>query len=812
MSGTLIQNLRLALRSLLARPTFFLTAVVTLALGICALAAIFTVYDAVLLEPLPYANAERIVDVGRMQPPVHDSPVSRQVFQEWRERSTDVFDAFAGYTPSTMNLTGAGDAERLTAYAVTPDFWSVFSNPIAAGRAWGEDEEGHDQRVVVLSNALWRNRFGANADTVGRDVQLNGASYRVAGVAAADFTYPADAQIWLPTFLPSSVSERGSNYLNMVARLRDGVGVAAADGVLDAAAAWEAQTWPDNNMGLSARVRTLKDSLSGKFQQPLAMLLIASLLVLLIACANLANLMLARGQAREREFALRRALGADTRSVVSTVLAEALVIAVSGAVIGLLAAQPAVSVLMALAPPQLLPSTAAPAIDARVVAVVIAAGLLTLILAGLAPAWRATRVDPADALRGGGRDTGGAKGHGRLRAALVCAEIALALTLLSGSALLIQSLRQLSAVDAGVDSAHVLTARIALPKPAQLPGEEIWAWAARVKASNAPRLDAILARIDALPGAASAAVVDSLPISGEGGGNGSFILHGHDIPMDQNLADFRLASPDYFATLGIPLREGRLLDAHDGAEPGLGTHVLVNQAFVDRFVAGESVIGQQFGILDDTMKTIVGVVGNARQFGLDSEARPEVYFPARGYPGVEFTLVVKVDGDALAFADPMRRALTQVAPDVPVFSVRTMDEASRTTTLMRRFNLTLMSLFAAVALLLAAIGLYGVVAYAVGQRRREIGLRQALGANAGAIHRLMLRAGLAMIVPGILVGLLGALALGRVIAAQLYGVGAADPLVLGGVVIALSAVALAACAIPALRATRIAPLEALRDE
>ena len=811
--SNLFNDLRRALRGLLARPSFFMTTVATLALGLCALAAIFTVYDAVLLQPLPYAHADRIVDVSRHQAPIQRGPVSRQVFQEWHERSTNVFDAFGGYTTSTMNLTGAGDAERLTACAVTPDFWKVFSSPIIVGRVWGEDEEAHDERVVVLSNTVWHDRFGANADIVGRDIILNDTSYRVVGVAAADFAYPTDAQVWFPTYLPSSTSPRGSNFLSMVARLQNGVGIEAAAQSLDAAAAWEATTWPDNHHGLSSQVRLLSDQLSEGFQQPLSMLLLASLLVLLIACANLANLMLARGQARAHEFALRRALGADGSSVARAVLSEALVIAAAGIAIGLLTAQPAVRVLMALVP-DLLPRTSIPPVDVRVISVVVIAALGAMLVAGFAPAWRATRTDPADALRGSGRDTGGG-GNSRLRAWLVSAQIALALTLLCGSALLIQSLRHLSEVDTGVATAHVLTARIALPVSATRPGEDSFTWFARVKAVNGPRIDAILDRVAAIPGAIEVGMTDALPVTGVGDiGNGSITLPGHDIPMAENLADFRFASPDYFAALGIPLRAGRLLDASDGNQAGLATHVLVNQSFVDHFLGGKeaSALGQQIGAIDDTMKTIVGVIGNVRQAGLDHDARPEVYFPTRSFPASEMSLVVKVAGDALAFAEPLRRTLHELAPDVPVFSVRTMDEATRQTMLMRRFNLTLMSIFAGVALLLASIGLYGVIAYAVGQRRREIGLRQAIGADAGDIHRLMFGAGLRMIVPGIVIGVAGSLALGRVIAAQLYGVSANNPFLLATVAAILVAVALAACAIPTLRAARIPPMEALRNE
>jgi putative ABC transport system permease protein len=809
----LVADLQRALRALLTRPSFFLTSVLTLALGICALTAIFSVYDAVLLRPLPFANADRLVQVAREQPPISRGPVARQVFQEWKERSSTVFDAFAGYNATTMNLTGAGDGARLQAITVSPGFWSVFANPVVLGSAFGDDQEQGNEHVVVLSDALWRNQFDAASGIIGRDIALNGESYRVVGVAAPGFAYPAQAQIWLPTYLPSSTAERGSNFLSIVARLRPGVGVTAATQALLSVTDWEAKTWPDNHKGLSASVRTLQDGLTGRFQQPLVMLMLASTLVLLIACANLANLMLARGQTRTREFALRRALGADTGNVVRVVLAEAFVIGAAGAIIGTMAAQPAIRALMALAP-DVLPATVMPTIDLRVIALVVMASLIALIIAGLAPAWRATRSDPADALRGGGRDTSDGHGRGRLRAWLVSAEVALAMILLCGSALLIQSLRNLGEVDTGIDSSQVLTTRLALPVPAQRAGEDTLAWFERVKSSNGPRIDAILARVASLPGAARVGMTDSLPISGGTNGNGSIMLPGHDIPMDQNLAEFRFVSADYFATLGIPLRSGRMFEAGDGKEAGLGTRVLVNQAFVDRFLGGadESALGQSLGIIDDTMKTIVGVVGDVRQLSLERTATPEVYFPMRTYPSTQLSLLVKVDGDALAFAEPLRRALGQLAADMPVFDVRTMDEATRATTAMRRFNLTLMSVFAAVALLLAAIGLYGVIAYTFSQRRREIGLRQAIGATRGDVQGLILRAGVRMVVPGLAVGLIGALALGRVIAAQLYGVSTTDPAVLAVASASLVLVALLACLVPTRRASRIAPMEALRDE
>jgi len=808
--GHLRSDLARATRSLLARPSFFATATATLALGVCALAAIFTVYDSVLLKPLPYAQAERIVAVSRVQPPVDGAPVSRPVFEEWHEGSTKAFDAFGGYVQASMNLTGAGAAERLVGANVTPGFWQVFGAPIALGHAFGDAEETHNEKVVVLSDALWRDRFGASPDAIGRDVVLDGASFRVIGVAAPSFRYPDDAQYWTPTFLPGSTQPRGNNYLSMVARLRDGISAGAAKQMLDGVAAWEAKSWPDNNGNLTARVVPLQEVVFGRLRQPLTMLLVASALVLLIACANLANLMLARGQQRERELALRRALGAGRDSLVRTVLAETAVICALGATLGLLIAGPAVRALLALAP-RLLPTQSTPGIDWRVAFLVLAAALATLLLSGLAPAWRAARTDPANALRGGGRDVGGSRAQGRLRHVLVAAELAIALTLLGGSALLLESLRHLGAVDAGVRSEGVLTARIALDMPTQAPGEDLMAWLKRVQTTNGPRVDALLAQVAAIPGVASAGVVDALPISGGGGGNGGVMIPGHDIPDDQNLAEFRFVSPDYFKSLGIPLRDGRVFDAHDGRE-GFGPSLLVNEAFVARFLGGKDALGQQVGAIDGEMRTIVGVVGDVRQYGLEEAARPEIYLPARAGWASDLSIVAKTNGDAATLAEPLRRALAQFAPDMPVYAVRTMDEATRRTTAMRRFNVTLMGAFAAVALALAAIGLYGVISYSVGQRRRELGVRQALGATRGDVHKLMLGAGLRMVAPGLLLGVLGALALGKLIAAQLYGVGIADPLALGGVAALLALVALAACALPTLRAARIAPMEALRDE
>ena len=804
-----LQDLKLSLRSLRARPGFVLTAVLTLMLGIGAVAAIFTVYDAVLLKPLPFADSARVVRVMRNQAPVKNSPVSPPVFREWAERSGAAFEAIGAFVPQTLNLTGAGNAERLTGYTVTPGFWNVFKQPLALGRAFSDAEENANERVVVLGDALWRSRFAADPSIVGRDIDLNGERWRVIGVAAPAFRYPSDAQLWTPTFLPANKADRGANSLAPVARLAPGVTLAQAREVMRGITDWQAEAFPSDSGELTAQVERLDELVGSRLRGSLSVLLGAALLVLLIACANLASLMLARGQTRSQELAVRSALGAGHLQLMRSVLAEAILLAGVGAMAALAFAHFAVAALLRLAP-DLLPAYNAPSVDLRVVLAITLVAVLTLVLFGIAPAWRAGRVDPALALRSSARGQVG--GQGRARGVLVAVEIALAMTLLTGAGLLIDSLRQLSKVDSGLrDAEHVLAAKFSLPVPAMQPGEDFAAWYKRVKAAVEPRLDLLQQRLQALPGVSSVAITNALPASGEGGWNGGFTIAGQDVPKDA-IAEFRFASPDTFRTFGIPLRAGRTFDAADGTRALFPTEAIVNRTFVERYVGGGDALGKQVSVYDDSPKTIVGVVGDVRQYGLDQDTDAEIWFPVRTAPVGDLALALKTSGDALALAPTLRGAMQETFPDVPVYALRTMDEVTGETTRLRLFNMTLMSAFAGVALALAAIGLYGVVAWIAAQRRREIGVRQSFGATRAHIHAMMLKSGLAMVVPGVVAGLLGAFAIGQLIASQLYGVGSADPRVLAGVVLVLALVALAACLIPSWRALRVPPMEALRDE
>jgi putative ABC transport system permease protein len=806
-----LHDLRQALRALLSHKAFFAASVLTLMLGIGAVAAVFTVYDAVLLKPLPFTHAQRIVRVTKEQAPFRHSTTSVPDFNEWRERSGDAFDAFGAYAPETMNLASDGDAQRLSVYKVTPGFWNVFSQPLALGRSFGDEEENRNEKVVVLGDGLWRTRFAADHDVIGRSVDLNGDAYRVIGVAQTAFRYPDDAQVWIPTFAPGNAqSRRNMSFLRVVARLREHVSTQQAASVMKGITDWQAANFPDEDAGMRSEIMPLQDLVSADVRQPLRMLLVAAALVLLIACANLANLMLARGQVRAQELALRRAPGARQRGIARQVAAEALLIALSGAIAGLAITKPAIVGLIALAP-DLLPAYNAPQIDLRVIATITGLALGTVLLFGLWPAWRAARTDPIQALQGASRSQTGSRRQMRARAVLVSAEVALAMTLLAGAGLLIDSLHRLDEVDAGVGSSRILTAQFSLSTPVLQPGENMFAWATRATAQLGPKLDAIDARVRALPGVESLALSFGLPASGNADWSSNFEIVGQ--PVDKRATvQYRFVSADYFRTFDIPLEAGRVFNATDGTRALLPTELLVNQAFADRYLAGADPLSREIKTFGDAPISIIGVVGNVRQAGLDRDVNPELYFPISKAIKGDLSIAIKVSGDAMTYAEPLRRAMREVVPDAPVYELRTMDEVIGATLGLRRFNMTLMSVFAGLAVVLAAIGLFGVITYLVGQRRREIGLRQALGASTTDIHRLMLGSGLRMIIPGVLVGIAGALGLGQLIASQLYGVGAADPRVLLEVAAVLSLVTLLACALPTLRASRVAPMEALRNE
>ena len=808
---TLQPDFRHAWRALWATPTFFLVAVLTLAIGIGAIASVYSVVAGTLLKPLPYPDAERIVRIDRVAEPF-GGPVSVGVFREWREGSRDAFEAFGAFAGATLHYQAPGaTAEPLVAYAVTPGFWAVMGLPAAAGRYFGEDEESRNERVVVLGHAFWQRQLGGRADAIGRDVVLNGIAYRIVGITPAAFRYPDTVDAFVPTALADAPSSDDTSYLSVVARLAPSASLAQADALLALVNERASRALDAGTPALGARLVDLPERLVSRVREPLFVLLGAAVLVLLIACANLANLLLARGVGRRREFAIRAAMGARGMRLLRLVLAEIVLITLIGTAMGLAVAAFSVPLILGTAP-DVLPVHSVVRIDAKVVVACTAAALLTMLAFGLWPALRAARVHPAGAMQGEARGGIGEKEGGRARRLLVGAELTIALILLSGAGLLIESLRQLGRADTGVDTAQVLTASIIVPTPPVTPGEDFEATYHRNSGIFQARLDAVLARVRALPGVRAVGISDALPLSGADNASSTIEVPGQAPPAGDapSGANWRFVNPGFIDAVGMRLRSGRNLtdaDARPGAFP---REVMVNETFARRLLPGVDPLGRDVVFLGGP-KTIVGVVADTRM-GIEREAAAEVYMHHAYSLFPQFQLALKVTGEPMAMAGALREALREVDPAMPVFRVRSMDDLAAGGTALRTFNLRLMGAFAAIALVLAAIGVYGIVSAAVAQRRREFGLRKAVGAKVIDIHRLVLGSGMRLILPGLLAGTVGALAFGRVLASQLYGVGATDPFVLATTVTVFTAVALAACIVPALRAARVPPMEALRNE
>ncbi|HKE46796.1 MAG TPA: ABC transporter permease [Rhodanobacteraceae bacterium] len=808
-----MSSLLRALRSLVRTPGFAVVSIVTLALAIASIGTLFAVVDAVLLKPLPFPEAERIIRIVRVQGSCTDCPISRAALTEWQQQSADAFAPLGAFTGMNATLTGDGAAEQLSASRVTPEFWDVFKVTPLLGRTFTADDDQQNRAVAVISYAFWQRRFAGDPAVVGKTFTLNGESQQIVGVMPKGFAYPT-ADAWVPgATLLSASTDRDTAYLNVIARLKMGVSLDQARQTMAVITAREAHDFPKQHEGLTAMLVPLQDRVTSTVKPALSVMFAASAMVVLIACANLANLMLARAQVRRRELAVRSALGASRRWLIWHLTAESAVIAFIGTLLGLGLALVAISVLPKLAP-DLLPDYNPLAIDGGVVAFVALVAMIALLAFGLGPAWRSAREDPAAALQDETRGGAGGRLQARSRAALVIGEVALSLVLLAGAALLIESSRRLANVDPSIDVDHLLTASITLPSLPNRPGESSDDWTARQLAATTPRVDALLERLRAMPEIESVAFTDALPLSGRGNTNSGVKVIGREYPGGEAaipLTEWRFVSSDYFRAVGLKLLRGRAFTPEDSHGPGISNDVLVNETFVHTFLEGVEPIGQQVDVYGDKPKTIVGVVASARQWGLAREPSPEVYFPIYDCAvTTELEIVAKTRVAPATAAETLRRALRETAPDLPVTAVRTMTEVVSEGNTMRRFFSTLMIVFSAVALVLAMVGLYGLIAYSVAQRKVEIGVRMSLGANRLRVLQMVLGQGLALVGVGLLLGVVGSLALSRVLGSLLYGVGPHDPLVLGTVALVLLATGAIACTVPALRAARVAPLEALR--
>jgi predicted permease len=815
---TILQDVRYALRMLHNSPGFTAVAILTLALGIGANTAIFSAIDFLLLRPLPYQDPARLVMVweNNSQHPNPHNTVSPPDFLDWQSRNS-VFAGMADIIDERDNLTGNGLPQEVVVQLVSANFFSVLGvNPVmGAGFNVESGQAGHD-RVVVLSYGFWKERYAGDPEIVGKKLVLNDHPQTIVGVAPRNFSWfikdgsftGAKPQMWAPFVFPKGFSDRKEvgRFLSVVARLKPGATVPQAQSQMNTIAAQIAEEYPDFNGYWGANVVPLRDQISGELRPALLILFGAVAFVLLIACANVSSLLLARAATREREIAVRTAMGASPWRIARQLLTESVFLALIGGGIGVALAVWGANVLLAASPENLLELRSIP-IDWRVLAFAAGATLLAGLLFGFLPSYLSAHSGISETLKEGGRGSSAGKQRRAARGAFVVAQMCFALVLLVGSGLLIRSFIRLVGVDPGFDASHLLTFKVSLPSSKY--------------GTDQARLvffGQLLDRISRLPGVRSVSMNSFPPFSGLGSATGVHVLSQPERSlMDLPVAAVRVVGPDYFQTMQIPLRTGRTFSEQELTEE---RHVvIINQTFVDQYLKGMNPLGQKAVIymksLEESKNSpseIIGVVGDVRQMGLDTPPEPTVYWPHPELVLSEMTMVVRATNDPLALVAAVRNELQQMDPEQPMAAIATMDQLLSGSVSRARFTMLVIGVFAALALVLASVGIYGVIAYSVTQRTQEFGIRMALGANRRDILRLVLGQGTRLTLLGIGFGIVAALIVTRLMATLLYGISATDPLTFTGVALLLAIVALAACYLPARRATRVDPNVALRYE
>ncbi len=800
---TLFADLRYGFRLLLKSPGFTTIAVLALALGIGANTAIFSLVDRVLIRPLPYADADRLVmvweDASFVSFP-RNTPAPAN-FVDWRSQN-QVFTDMAASRGRSASLTGDGNPEMIRGLGVTANLFDVLGVRPLLGRRFTEQEDRSGETVVLISYGLWQSRYGGDPGIVGRGILMDGLKTTVLGVMRPDFNYPGRMmQYWEPAhFSARDLNNRGSHFLNVVARLKPGITVARAQSDMSVIAKRLAQQYPNTNKHVGVTLVPLKEQVVGNTGTALIVLLAAAACVLLIACSNVANLLLAKAAGRQREMAIRTALGAARARLVRQMVTESVLLSLAGGALGLLFARVSMTALVSLVPLGLSKSAG---MDGRLLLFTLGVSMATGLLFGLVPAFQITGTEAGTKLKEGGR--GGVSGTGRsLRDALVVAEVALALILLVSAGLLLRTLRNLHAIDAGFNAENILTMTTRLSSTK---------YADSSKRMN--YFDSVLAGVRALPGVERAGFTSNLPFTVRGNTSG-FNIEGRPFGVGEpSDALYREVTTDYLETMRVRLLEGRFLGKEDRAN-SLPV-VIINETFKKRYWPNESPLGKRIQIPDDgaPWSTIVGVVKDVRERGLEVELKPGVYLPIRQVPfgwNIPSQLAIRTSMSPLAVAQAAREAIWSVDRDQPISDVRTMEDIVDLEVADHKQQTTLLGAFAALALVLASLGIYGVLSYAVTQRTREIGLRMALGADSGDVTRMVVGHGLALTGLGIAIGLASAFALTRTMTKLLVGVAASDPAVYSGVAALLALIALVACYIPAARAARVDPMVALRDE
>jgi len=804
----LLHDLRYAARMQRKNPAFTIIAVIALALGIGANTAIFSVVNTVLLRPLPYKDPERLVmvweDATKHGYP-RDTPAAAN-FVDWRDQN-QVFEGMAAIADESFNLTGAGDPERLEGRRVSANLFPLLGVEPQLGRVFSdaEDQPG-SQPVVLLSHALWQRRFGGDPVIVGKALTLNGESHVVVGVMPARFQFPSsDDAAWVPIALTQQeAGNRGRHYLEVVARLKPGTTLPQAQAEMNTIATRLQQQYPNSNADLGAAVQSLHEHLVGDIKPALLILLGAVGLVLLIACANVANLLLARAAVRQKEIAVRVALGARRWRLIRQFLTESILLSTLGGVVGLAIAYGGLIILKSFIPENISQARDI-SIDFKVLGFTLLVSLVTGVIFGLAPALQAVRFNQIETLKEGGRDAATGGSGKRLRSLLVMSEVAISLVLLIGAGLLINSFLRLRNVDPGFRSENLLTMRIVLPEPKYAKYEP-----------RAAFYTNLLQRVQSLAGVRSAAVTTNLPLYRQGNSISVSIEGRPEPPPGQELIVVtRIISPGYFDTMSIPLLRGRQFTDHDIETSPRA--VVISETMARRFWPGEEAVGKRIGAgrirRPEDWIQVVGVVKDVRQFELTADPKPQMYL---SYKQAGFfaprDLVVKTDVDPTSMAATVRNAVWEIDKDQPVSNIRTMDEILADSIARQRFSMLLLAIFAGVALVLAGVGIYGVMSYSVAQRTREIGIRMALGAQTGAVLKLAVSYGMKLVLVGIVIGLIAAFALTRVMATLLFGVTATDPTTFALISLLLVCVAAIASYIPARRATKVDPIIALRYE
>jgi putative ABC transport system permease protein len=799
--GTLLQDLRYGMRMLFKRRVFAVVALVTLGLGIGANTAIFSVVNAVLLRPLPFKDSDRLVVVFEKTGNGSRDYISQPNLQDYRDRS-HVFESLTTFIGQSVNLTGTEKPDRVRGGFVTSSFFTMLDTAAAQGRTFlpAEDSQG-GERVVVLNHDFWQKRFGGDPSVLGKNLTLNGESYAVVGIMPQGFRFPLDEiEVWMPAqHWPNYSTLRKDHYSLVFGKLKEGVTIPAAQTEMAGIASQLAQAYPEENQGRGIEIIGMKAMLVEDIRPMLFVLLGAVGFILLIACANIANLLLARGTARWKEVAVRAALGASRTRLIRQFLTETVLLSVMGGVLGLLLAIWGVDLLMSAAPGEL-PGGQPPGFDLQVLGFTLLVSVLTGFLFGVMPALQLSKPDLYSVLKEG-RGAGEGAGRGRLRALFIISQVSLSVVLLVGAGLLINSFYRLLHTNPGFAPENLLTMEYRLPKNKYAKGEEQWEFHRRV-----------VERAKAVPGVQSAAVVMGLPFSGNGGST-IFTLPDRPLPPQgkEPRALLNRAGDSYFETIGIPLLRGRFFTEQD--KPGSPMVVLINQAMAQTYWPGQDPIGKQVQIPEEKITaSIIGVVGDAKQFELGERQRPQIYSYYSQSPNIFATLVVKTNVEPMSLADTVRAAVWAVDKDQPVWKIRTVEFLLERNVAPRRFVMTLMAVFAGLALLLTAVGLYGVISYSVSQRTQEIGVRMALGAQARDVLALIIKQGMKLTLVGVLIGVAASFALTRVMASLLYNVSATDPLTFISAALVLACVAFLACYIPARRATKVDPMIALRYE